>query len=87
MRTHLTVQNLLSVLIAVGGLTLGLFTYDAERAIGRLDELAKVTAEVHETTSVLDNRVSVLNTRVDAFGNIVTDHEKRITSIEARHER
>lgn len=81
------INNLLSILIGVGTITLGLFAFDAERVIGRVDQLTATTAEIHETTSLLDGKVTSLNSRVDGFGNILTEHEKRISSIEGRHDR
>jgi hypothetical protein len=79
-----SVPKMLAALIAVGGVTLGLFAFDAERAIARLDEVATQAQAIHETTTVLVTRVDGLDTRVNGLSGQVTDHEKRITLVEAK---
>jgi hypothetical protein len=78
----LTVKHLLAVSGLLVSLTFGMFTWEAERAVEKLDSLAQSQIATDRIDAVQENRVLALETSSKAMASIYTDHEKRITVLE-----
>lgn len=80
----LTVKNLLVVIMAVAGVTLGLFKYEANRALDKLDTVATATTNASQQIAVMAESVKELSGRVSNLEYASNDHEHRITVLETR---
>lgn len=68
-----------SALLGVLSVMVVLVGWEAERVIGRLDNIEKAQSEAAKTQAVTDNRILVLEKDKDAQWVVLNDHEHRIT--------
>ncbi|MBI1313675.1 hypothetical protein GC176_20475 [bacterium] len=81
-KTIFSTHNLIAALVAVAGLTFGLFVWDAERALDKLDKVDVNSGQTAAQVQVLVDKVGDIGKRQDMISGVVTDHEKRITVLE-----
>lgn len=78
----LTVKHLLGVAGLAVSLTFGMFTYEAGRAMDKLEAIGAVVTTNDKLDAVQEARLGILENRQTFVLNTTTDHEKRITILE-----
>lgn len=78
------VPQLLTGLIALGGITLAIVAFDAERVIGAVDDLQKSQATLNTQITLNANDIAVLKPRVGELEVKLEDHEHRLIKLEPR---
>lgn len=81
---NLSVQQLLAGLIALGGLTLTIVAFDAERLIGAVDNLKIAQAEDHLAVVTHTNQIAAIVPRVDGLEIKYIDVDHRLIKLEPR---
>lgn len=76
-------HNLVAALLVVAGVTFGIFTWDAERALNKLDEVDASSTKTASHVEVLVNQIDTIANVQDRQSTTLLDHEKRITTLEA----
>jgi len=80
----LSVPQLLTALIALGGLTFGLVAYDAERLIGAVDDLRALQAADHLQITVNANDIASIKPQIGDLQIKVVDLQGRVIKLEPR---
>ena len=80
----LSVRHLLTAIATVASLTFGMFVWDAERALTKLDRVDQSSATVAGQVQVIADQVKRLDTTQSQQAGELTDHEKRITVLETK---
>lgn len=75
-------KNLLAVLAIVASLTFGMFTWDMERGLNKLDAVDANSSQTAAQVRVLVDQMSREQHQQDFLAGRVDDHEKRITVLE-----
>jgi peptidoglycan hydrolase CwlO-like protein len=78
----LTVKNLLGALTAVATITLGMFVYDAERVINKVDSIETSASNLTTSVSNLTTTVNRHESQIEKMGGELSDHDKRILVLE-----
>lgn len=79
-----SVQQLLTGLLALGGVTLGVIGFDAERLIGAVDDLKGAQAADHLQIVTNTNGIAGLVPRVDGLEIKYADLDHRVIKLEPR---
>lgn len=76
------VKNLLGTIATMATLTFGMFVWDAERALTKLDAVDANSHSTAEQVSAIAANVNNLTIQQTGMAVELTDHEKRITVLE-----
>lgn len=79
-----SVPRLLMALTTLATLTFGMFVFEAERALNKLDAIDVQNSMQSTSIAVHDAAIERLNKTEETLANIVAQHENRITTIEVR---
>lgn len=82
--THFSVPQLLTGMIALGGLTLGIVAFDAERLISAVDDLKTAQAQDHYQVTQNTGQIAALGNRVEDIDTKYVDLDHRVVKLEPR---